>query len=95
MQKFKTLHIVLGFVKEKNLDVILPLFPKDAIYYLARPNIPRGLDVVFLMKKASEFGLKGNRYDSIPMAYKAALSKAEKDDFIYIGGSTFTVAEVL
>lgn len=95
LEKFKTLHIVLGFVKEKNLDEILPLFPKDAIYYLARPGIPRGLNVVFLMKKASEFGLKGNRYDSIPMAYKAALSKAEKDDFIYIGGSTFTVAEVL
>ncbi|MGB5359562.1 bifunctional folylpolyglutamate synthase/dihydrofolate synthase [Eudoraea sp.] len=95
LEKFKTLHIVLGFVKEKNLDEILPLFPKDAIYYLARPSIPRGLNVVFLMKKASEFGLKGNRYDSIPMAYKAALSKAEKDDFIYIGGSTFTVAEVL
>lgn len=95
LEKFKTLHIVLGFVKEKNLDEILPLFPKDAIYYLARPGIPRGLNVVFLMKKASEFGLKGNKYDSIPMAYKAALSKAEKDDFIYIGGSTFTVAEVL
>ena len=95
LQKFKTLHIVLGFVKEKNLDVILPLFPKDAIYYLARPDIPRGLDVEILMKKASEFGLKCTTYDSIPMAYKAAGKKANKDDFIYIGGSTFTVAEVL
>jgi dihydrofolate synthase/folylpolyglutamate synthase len=95
LQKFRTLHIVLGFVKEKNLDVILPLFPKDAIYYLARPDIPRGLDVEILMKKASEFGLKGTTYDSIPMAYKAASKKADKDDFIYIGGSTFTVAEVL
>ncbi len=95
LQKFKTLHIVLGFVKEKNLDVILPLFPKDAIYYLARPDIPRGLDVEILMKKASEFGLKCTTYDSIPMAYKAAGKKANKDDFIYIGGSTFTVAEVI
>ncbi|WP_299160155.1 folylpolyglutamate synthase/dihydrofolate synthase family protein [uncultured Eudoraea sp.] len=94
-QEFKTLHIVLGFVKEKNLDVILPLFPKDAIYYFARPDIPRGLDVEILGKKATEAGLKGSIYDSIPNAYKAALSKAAKDDFIYIGGSTFTVAEVL
>lgn len=95
LEKFRTLHIVLGFVKEKNLDVILPLFPKDANYYLARPDIPRGLDVEMLMKKALEFGLKGTGYDSIPEAYKAALKKANKDDFIYIGGSTFTVAEVL
>ena len=95
LQKFKTLHIVLGFVKEKNLDVILSLFPKDAIYYFARPDILRGLDVETLIRKASEFGLMGSMYGSIPKAYKAALSKAYKDDFIYIGGSTFTVAEVL
>ncbi len=95
LEKFRTLHIVLGFVKEKNLDVLLPLFPKDAIYYFARPDIPRGLDVEILMKKASEFGLEGHIYESISKAYKTALGKAEKDDFIYIGGSTFTVAEVL
>jgi len=95
LQEFKTLHIVLGFVKEKNLDILLPLFPKDAIYYFARPNIPRGMDVAILKKKASEVGLEGTIYDSMPKAYKAALSKADKDDFIYIGGSTFTVAEVL
>ncbi|WP_297792864.1 folylpolyglutamate synthase/dihydrofolate synthase family protein [uncultured Eudoraea sp.] len=94
-QKFKTLHIVLGFVKEKNLDVILPLFPKDAKYYFVRPDIPRGMDAVFLKEKASEVGLEGEIYASIPKAYEAALSLAAKDDFIYIGGSTFTVAEVL
>ncbi|MGB5780885.1 MAG: folylpolyglutamate synthase/dihydrofolate synthase family protein, partial [Eudoraea sp.] len=85
LQKFKTLHIVLGFVKEKNLDVLLPLFPKDAIYYFTRPDIPRGLDAEILKKKAAEFRLEGRIYDSIPNAYKAALSKADKDDFIYIG----------
>ncbi len=95
LQKFRTLHIVLGFVKEKNLDVLLPLFPKNAIYYFARPDIPRGLDALILDRKALEIGLEGTIYGSIPKAYKAALSKADKDDFIYIGGSTFTVAEVL
>jgi len=94
-QKFKTLHIVLGFVKEKNLDAILPLFPRNAVYYFTRPDIPRGLDAEILKKKASEFGLDGMTYDSIDMAYKAALKKADRDDFIYIGGSTFTVAEVV
>jgi dihydrofolate synthase/folylpolyglutamate synthase len=94
-QEYKTLHIVLGFVKEKNLDALLPLFPKDAVYYFARPDIPRGMDVEILEKKASKAGLKGRIHDSIPNAYKAALNKAAKDDFIYIGGSTFTVAEVL
>ena len=94
-QNFKDLHIVLGFVKEKNLDVILPLFPKDAKYYFVRPDIPRGMDAVFLKEKASEVGLEGEIYASIPKAYEAALSLAAKDDFIYIGGSTFTVAEVL
>ena len=95
LQEYRTLHIVLGFVKEKNLDVLLPLFPKDAVYYFARPDIPRGMDVEILEEKASEAGLKGTIHDSIPNAYKAALNKAAKDDFIYIGGSTFTVAEVL
>ncbi|MBT8180152.1 MAG: bifunctional folylpolyglutamate synthase/dihydrofolate synthase [Eudoraea sp.] len=95
LQEYKTLHIVLGFVKEKNLDALLPLFPKDADYYFARPDIPRGMDAELLEEKASEAGLKGTIHDSIPNAYKAALNKAAKDDFIYIGGSTFTVAEVL
>ncbi|MBT8293808.1 MAG: bifunctional folylpolyglutamate synthase/dihydrofolate synthase [Eudoraea sp.] len=95
LQEYKTLHIVLGFVKEKNLDALLPLFPKDAVYYFARPDIPRGMDAELLEEKASEAGLKGTIHDSIPNAYKAALNKAAKDDFIYIGGSTFTVAEVL
>lgn len=95
LQEYKTLHFVLGFVKEKNLDVLLPLFPKDAVYYFARPDIPRGMDVNILEEKASEAGLKGIIHDSIPNAYKAALNNAAKDDFIYIGGSTFTVAEVL
>ncbi|WP_297693858.1 folylpolyglutamate synthase/dihydrofolate synthase family protein [uncultured Eudoraea sp.] len=94
-QEYKTLHIVLGFVKEKNLDALLPLFPKDAVYYFARPDIPRGMDVEILEEKASKAALKGTIHDSIPNAFKTALNKAAKDDFIYIGGSTFTVAEVL
>ena len=94
-QKFKQLHIVLGFVKDKDLDSILPIFPKNAIYYYVRPNIIRGLDVKRLKSKAIENALKGTSYDSVKEGLKAALEVASKNDFIFVGGSTFTVAEVV
>ncbi len=94
-QKFERLHIVLGFVREKDIDRILPLFPAHAIYYFCRPHIERGLDVLMLQKKAASFGLSGNVYDSVAEAYDAALNRASIDDFVFIGGSTFVVAEVV
>lgn len=94
-QDYDRLHIVLGFVKDKNLDAILPLFPKNAEYYFCRPDIPRGLDVEVLQQKAKAFGLKGKCYTSIANAYRSALQIADVTDFIFIGGSTFTVAEVV
>jgi dihydrofolate synthase/folylpolyglutamate synthase len=92
-EKYKQLHIILGVVNDKNLDEVLPLFPKEAIYYFCKPNIPRGLDAVVLQKKATEFNLKGNVYNSVTTAYETAANNAANDDFIYIGGSTFVVAE--
>ncbi len=94
-KKFNQLHILLGFVNDKDLDVILPLFPKNASYYFCRPNIIRGLDVGVLVEKANDHGLLGNAYDSIHEALKAARKHASKSDFIFIGGSNFTVAEVV
>ena len=94
-QEFKTLHMVLGFVKEKDLQGILPLFPKHAHYYFCRPNIMRGLDVALLVEKAHEHGLKGKGYSSVDEAFKTARKRAGEDDFIFVGGSTFTVAEVV
>ena len=82
-------------VNDKDLEEILPLFPKNAIYYFCKPNIPRGLDTLTLEQKATEFGLKGKAYNSVSEAYKTAIETAEKTDFIYIGGSTFVVAEIL
>jgi dihydrofolate synthase/folylpolyglutamate synthase len=95
MEHYEELHLVLGFVKEKNLDQILPLFPKGAHYYFCRPDIPRGLDAEILQNKAASFGLKGAVYASVTSALEAAKQKALKADLIFIGGSTFTVAEVL
>ena len=94
-QDFDTLHIVLGVVNDKDLDEILPLFPKKAIYYFCKPNIPRGLDVLILKQKAASFDLKGGVYISVSEAYQKAIENATKSDFIYIGGSTFVIAEIL
>jgi dihydrofolate synthase/folylpolyglutamate synthase len=94
-ESFENLHLVLGFVNDKDLDKILPLFPKNAQYYFSKPSISRGLDEKIVQEKAAEFGLIGTAYNSISEAYKAAQKEASKKDFIYIGGSTFTVAEVL
>jgi dihydrofolate synthase/folylpolyglutamate synthase len=94
-EKFDTLHIVLGVVNDKDMDEVLPLFPTDAIYYFCKPNIPRGLNATILQEKAAEFKLKGKVYNSVSESYKEALQNATKSDFIYIGGSTFVVAEIL
>ena len=94
-QTYEKLHLVLGFVQEKDLQTVLPLFPKSAIYYFARPEIPRGLDAEELQRAAAQHALKGKIYPGVLQAYKAALKKANKDDLVFVGGSTFTVAEVL
>ncbi len=92
---YKKLHIVLGMVNDKSLDKVLKLFPKEARYYFAKANIPRGLDASILEEKAAAFGLKGRRYSTVKNALKAARRHAEEKDLIYVGGSTFVVAEVI
>ncbi|WP_228239062.1 bifunctional folylpolyglutamate synthase/dihydrofolate synthase [Allomuricauda sp. M10] len=94
-QPYQKLHIVLGFVSDKDVKGVLKLFPKDAHYYFVRPNISRGMDVDVLQKLAEEEGLSGKAHASVKKGLKKALSKASKDDMIYVGGSTFVVAEVV
>ena len=94
-QSFRKLHVVLGVVNDKDLDDILPLFPKNATYYFCEPNIPRGLDPISLKQAAEKYALHGQTYNSVSTAYNAALANADADDFIYVGGSTFVVAEIL
>jgi dihydrofolate synthase/folylpolyglutamate synthase len=94
-EQFDTLHFVFGVVNDKDLDEILPLFPKNAIYYFCKPNMPRGLDAKILEQKSQEFGLNGKVYNSVSEAYKSAKENAVVTDFIYIGGSNFVVAEIL
>lgn len=94
-EHFSKLHFVLGVVNDKDLNEILPLFPQNAHYYFSKPNIPRGLDAEILRIKAEQFAMIGKVYNSIPEAYQEALKLASKSDVIYVGGSTFVVAEIL
>ena len=92
---YKTLHFVFGVVADKNPSAILRLLPTDAVYYFTRANIPRALDEKDLAQKATEFGLKGECYLSVQEAFNAAKLNAGKNDLIFVGGSTFVVAEIL
>ncbi|MBK6665406.1 MAG: bifunctional folylpolyglutamate synthase/dihydrofolate synthase [Saprospiraceae bacterium] len=89
------LHIVMGFVNDKDLSKVLALFPKDATYYFAKANIPRGLEASVLQTVAKEFQLIGKSYTSVNKAFAAAHKKAQPEDLIFVGGSIFVVAEVL
>ncbi len=94
-EQYGRLHIVLGMVNDKELYSILPIFPSNANYYFTKPDISRGLDEEILQKEALEFGLKGGCYPTVEIAYKSALQKATSMDLIYVGGSTFVVAEII
>ena len=87
--------MVLGFVNDKNLEDIISFFPENAHYYFCKPNIPRGLDEKILAQKFAQHNRFGNVYNSVSDAYIASKKNAKPDDFIYIGGSTFVVAEIL
>lgn len=93
--EYNKLHFVLGVVNDKDIDKMLSMLPQGAIYYFAKANIPRGLDAKLLKEKAKRFNLKGKSFSSVNTAYKTAMKNAGEDDLIFIGGSTFVVAEVL
>lgn len=94
-QDYNQLHIVLGVVKEKNLDLILGLLPTQAIYYFTKPNIPRGLPADDLEESAKHFQLKGKAYKNVRLAIEKAKNRANENDLIFVGGSNFTVADFL
>jgi dihydrofolate synthase/folylpolyglutamate synthase len=94
-EAFKKLHVVLGFVSDKKLEDVLPLFPNNANYYFCKPDIPRGLSAAVLQEKAIQFDLIGKKYTSVKEALKNALLNANEQDIIYVGGSTFVVAEII
>lgn len=94
-ENYEQLHMVFGVVNDKDMGSILPILPKNAIYYFCKPDIPRGLDAeelrnIFLLR-----GFRGKSYASVAQALNAAKKHAKKYDLIYVGGSTFVVAEII
>ena len=94
-QKYKTLRFVIGMVNDKDVDKVLSMLDKNAIYYLCKADIPRGLAVEALAEKASAFGLTFKKCDSVKQALQQAQAESEEGDLVFVGGSTFTVAEVV
>lgn len=94
-QQFKQLYMVFGVVNDKDLNSIIHLLPKDAIYFIAKPNVPRGLDAQILKEKLITNGFNVQIFNTIPLAFAAAKEHASPEDMIYVGGSTFVVAEVV
>ncbi|MEG2178699.1 MAG: folylpolyglutamate synthase/dihydrofolate synthase family protein [Bacteroidales bacterium] len=91
---YAKLHFVIGMVSDKDIDKVLSMLPIHASYYFCKADIPRGLEAELLAKKAMEKGLKGKVYSSVKKALEAAKKEASNDDLIFVGGSTFVVAEV-
>ncbi|MBO3117311.1 bifunctional folylpolyglutamate synthase/dihydrofolate synthase [Winogradskyella sp. DF17] len=94
-EKYRQLHIVFGTVNDKNIESVLDILPKTASYYFCKPNVERGLDVEILANQFSDHGFIGESYVTVRKALKAAKNRAHTSDIIFIGGSTFVVAEVI
>ena len=91
---FHQLHLIIGMVKDKEVEPVLELLPKNANYYFTQAHIPRALDAQTLQSKAAEFHLQGNYFDDVNAALHQAMVNASKNDLIIVCGSIFLVAEV-
>jgi len=92
--KYEKLHIVWGTVSDKLVEKIFPLLIQDCEYYFCAANVPRAMNADELTHLAHSYGLAGDSYQTVGKAYEAALNKAKEGDFIFVGGSTFVVAEI-
>ena len=92
---YNNLHFVFGTVNDKDIVRILNLLPKEAIYYFCKSNVPRSMNHTVLKAKAESVGLIGHCFSTVKKALEKAQAKAEKEDLIFITGSTFVVAEIV
>ncbi len=92
---YRQLHFVIGMVNDKDIESVLQILPREATYYFCKASIPRALNEKILAEKAEKNGLQGTCYPTVAEAYQAARQTAAPEDMIYIGGSTFVVAEVI
>ena len=93
--KYKNLHIVLGMVNDKDISSVLKMLPKKASYYFVKANIPRALNETVLKEQALNLKLKGECFASVKQGLNKAIKCANKNDLIFVGGSTFVVADAL
>lgn len=91
---FRKLYMVLGFVKEKDLSKLFPLLPKDAVYIFCAPKIPRAMPLATLQQQLNDFEAEYHCIEDVTSAIQWAKDCAQSEDFIFIGGSTFVVAEI-
>jgi dihydrofolate synthase/folylpolyglutamate synthase len=91
----ENLHFVLGMVNDKDVSGVLKLLPKDALYYFTKASIPRALHENELALLAGQFGLEGNTYPTVTLALATAKKECRPNDLVFVGGSTFVVAEAL
>lgn len=95
IQKYERLHIVIGMVNDKDISGVLALLPKNAIYYFTKASVKRALPEKELQELARQAGLSGNIYPDVQSAVTAARKEASPQDFIFVGGSSFIVADLL
>lgn len=93
--QYDKLHFIIGMVNDKDVNSVLQILPKNGIYYFCKASIPRAMDEHLLAEKAISAGLTGSTWPTVAEAYNAARHNATPEDMIYIGGSTFVVAEVI
>jgi len=92
---YEHLHFVMGMVNDKDISKVLAMLPKNATYYFCKPDIPRGLEAENLQQQAEAFGLHGDTYPTVKQALQSAQKAAKKADLVFVGGSTFVVAEIV
>jgi dihydrofolate synthase/folylpolyglutamate synthase len=94
-EPFDRLHILFGMVNDKDISAVLALLPPRALYYFTQAAVPRALDARLLADQAGRFGLSGSVFSTVADAFSAAKQNATEKDFIFAGGSTFIVADIL
>ena len=94
-EKYNRLHIVFGMVNDKDIHAVLALMPKNAVYYFTKASVERSLNENRLAEQAAVYGLRGETFQTVSEAIKAAQKNADENDFIFIGGSNFIVADAL
>ena len=94
-EKYKTLRIVIGMVNDKDINGVLSILPQNAVYYFTQASIPRALPAQEMMQKGLAHGLMGTCFPTVEAAYKKAIEDSDSNDLIFVGGSTFIVADLL